>query len=88
MPKRRPPKVFEKKPSKEEIEKFANQSDDSIGENTTLDPEAIPTIGMNIRFNSYEHQELKKMAKKEGRSMQKQIKVILKKEIETKTAPK
>lgn len=87
MPKRRPPKAFEKPISEETIERFANQSDDSIGENLNLDPEAVPTIGMNIRFNSYEHQALKEMAKKEGRSMQKQIKVILKKEIETKTVP-
>jgi len=83
MPKRRPPKALEKTPSEEQIERFANQSDDSIGENINLDPEAVPTIGMNIRFNSYEHQALKQMAKKEGRSMQKQIKVILKKEIGT-----
>lgn len=83
MPKRRPPKTFKQIPSEEEIERFANQSDDSIGENTNLDPEAVPTIGMNIRFNPYEHQALKKLAKKEGRSMQKQIKIILKKEIGT-----
>ena len=83
MPKRRPPKALEKAPSEEQIERFANQSDDSIGENINLDPEAVPSIGMNIRFNSYEHQALKQMAKKEGRSMQKQIKVILKKAIDT-----
>ena len=84
MPKRRPPKALKKTPSPGDIERFANQSDDSIGEKITLDPEAVPTIGMNIRFNSYEHQALKQMAKKEGRSMQKQIKVILRKEIDVK----
>ena len=88
MPKRRPPKAFGNSPSEEDIEQFANQSDDSINETPNLDPEAVPTIGMNIRFNSYEHQALKQMAKKEGRSMQKQIKIILKKEIGTEIVPK
>ena len=32
MPKRRPPKALKKTPSPGDIERFANQSDDSIGE--------------------------------------------------------
>ena len=81
MPKRRPPKVPEKKLSQEDIEKFAKKSDDAIGDASILNPDAAPTIGLNIRFNSYEHHRLRQLAKKEGRSMQKQIKMILRKEL-------
>jgi hypothetical protein len=81
MPKRRPPKELEKALSKEDIEKFAKQSDDAIGDASILNPDAEPAIGLNIRFNSYEHQRLRQLAKKEGRSMQKQIKMILRKEL-------
>ena len=78
MPKRRPPKIINRKTvSEEEVERFANQSDDTIGIQRSLDPDAIPRIGLNIRFNDYEHQYLKNLARKEGRSLQKQIKMII-----------
>ena len=73
MPKRRVPKTVAHK----DVEKFANQCDDTVDHQSSLDPDADPVIGINVRFNKYEHKQLKMIAKKEGRSMQKQIKMII-----------
>ncbi len=63
-----------------EVEKFASSAE--IHQKTAFDKNALPTIGMTIKFNQYEHGLLRNMAKAKGRSMQQQIRRILIKELE------
>ena len=75
IPKTNVPETAELTP--EQIEAFGNQADQSAEKSTRLDPDAKPTIGINVKFNEYEHELLKKVAHEEGRSLQKQIKFML-----------
>lgn len=68
MPKIRKLKQF----SEKDIENFANASDESIG---NLKEEMIRTT---VSFTNTEHKKLKTLAKQDGRTLQSQVRHMLK----------
>lgn len=67
MPKVRKRKVI----SDKEIEKFANESDEAIGKKDRM-------VRTTISFTEEEHVQLKKIANQESRTLQSQVRFILK----------
>ena len=67
------PKVQKRKQlSKIDIENFANASDDTVG---ALQEEMIRTT---VSFTSREHRKLKQLAQEDGRTLQAQVRYMLK----------
>jgi hypothetical protein len=63
---------------REKLREFADGA--TLKTNTAeaaLDPDAKPTRGMNLRLNDYQADLLTRVAKREGRSKQKQIMHVL-----------
>ncbi len=84
MVRKRTPKtvvIKEDQPTDQEIEVFGDQADQADQpvppKLQRLDPHEKPLIGINVKFNHYEHALLKRVAREEGRSLQKQIKFTL-----------
>lgn len=85
MPRKR--KLFSTQ--EEKINKFIN-SVDQINDSSTIsdkpwelfDPKEAPSKAINFRINNYEHSLLTHVAKKEKRSIQKQLKFILLKSLQ------